>query len=56
MFQDIEIVRKELREVYTGDFRNLVYNNLPAEVAVMQTLREIKKRLETVEWPIKIPE
>jgi hypothetical protein len=56
MFQDIEVVWKELREVYSGDFRNLIYVDLPAEAAVVQTLGEIKKRLETVEWSIKIPE
>jgi len=56
MFQDIEVVWKELREVYSGDFKNLVYADLPGEAEVVQTLGEIKKRLGTVEWSIKIPE
>lgn len=56
MFQDIEAVWKELREVYSGDFKNLVYADLPAEAEVVQTLGEIKKRLGAVEWSIKIPE
>jgi hypothetical protein len=47
--------KKELREVYSGDFKNLAYTDLPAEAEVVQTLGEIKKRLETVEWSIKIP-
>ncbi|WP_262510564.1 hypothetical protein [Dyadobacter jiangsuensis] len=38
MFQDIEVVWKELREVYSGDFKNLVYTDFLAEEALLRTL------------------
>jgi hypothetical protein len=43
-----------LRIVYNGDFKNLVYGELPKEEAVLETLQMIKERLKTVAWSIKI--
>ncbi len=54
IFRDIEVIWKELRGAYNRDFRNIVYQELPTEAAIQQTLYEIKKRLETVVWSLTI--
>ena len=54
IFQDLEVVWKELVVVYNGDFRNLVYGVLPNPNDILGTLTEIKKRLQTIKWTIKI--
>jgi hypothetical protein len=54
IFQDLEVVWRELVVVYNGDFRNLVYGVLPNPNEILATLTEIKKRLQTIKWTIKI--
>ncbi|MBC7407981.1 MAG: nucleotidyl transferase AbiEii/AbiGii toxin family protein [Arcicella sp.] len=53
-FRDLENVWKELVAVYKGDFRNLVYGDLPNPDAILATLTKIKKRLQNITWTIKI--
>jgi hypothetical protein len=40
--------------VYNSDFRNLVYGELPAEKVVLETLKMIQNRLQSIPWTIKI--
>lgn len=54
IFKDLANVWQLLRPVYNGDFRNLVYGTLPNPDAVLATLTEIKERLQTTTWNIKI--
>ena len=54
IFKDLANVWQLLRPVYNGDFRNLVYGILPNPDAVLATLTEIKQRLQTTTWNIKI--
>ena len=54
IFNDLYAVWSQLRPTYNGDFRNLVFGNLPDETKVLATLVRIKERLSTIEWPIKI--
>lgn len=54
IFQDLEVIWKELVAVYNGDFRNLVYGVLPNPNDILATLTEIKKRLQTIKWTITI--
>ena len=54
LFNDLENVWNELKPIYSGSFKNLVYGNLPGEETVLDTLRRIKDRLATITWTIEI--
>ncbi len=54
MFSHLDTIWKELKETYTGGFKNLVYGDLPNDEAVLQTLKRIKERLADVIWTVKI--
>ena len=53
IFKDLENVWSELKTIYTGDFKNLVYGELPKEEAVLETLKMIQERLKAISWTIK---
>lgn len=54
IFRDLENVWSELKTIYSGDFKNLVYGELPKEEAVKETLKMIQERLKSISWTIKI--
>lgn len=54
IFKEIDTVWNELKAVYSGDFKNLVYGTLPDEKAVLITLKKISDRLASVNWTIKV--
>lgn len=54
IFKDLEIVWNELKIIYTGDFKNLVYGELPKAESVFEILKMIKDRIKTITWNIKI--
>lgn len=54
IFKDLDNVWIELKTIYNGDFKNLVYGELPKEEAVLETLKMIRERLKTISWTIKI--
>lgn len=54
IFKDLENVWSELKIIYSGDFKNLVYGELPKEEAVLGTLKMIQERLKNISWPMKI--
>lgn len=56
IFRDVDIAWKDLRAAYNGDFRNLVYGELPNDESVAETLKRISERLAKIEWTIEIPE
>ncbi len=53
MFKNLADVWNELRDSYNGEFKNLVYGELPKDDAVLETLILIKARLTNVKWTIK---
>ncbi len=53
-FKNLEAVWNQLKSIYSGDFKNLVYGELPKEEAVLETLKMIEERLKSVSWTIKI--
>ncbi len=55
LFKDLEQVWNELKPVYNGNFKNLVYGELPRDEKVLATLEKISKRLAGVKWNISIP-
>lgn len=54
IFKDLENVWNELKTIYNGDFKNLVYGELPKEEAILETLKMIQERLKAISWTIKI--
>lgn len=53
IFKDPDKVWAELKGVYGGAFKALVYGELPDETHVLETLKRIKSRLEAVSWDVK---
>lgn len=56
IFKNLDNVWKELKPIYNGDFKNLVYGVLPKEEEVMLTMKKIKDQLANITWNIKIEE
>jgi hypothetical protein len=54
IFKNIDNVWNELKTIYNGDFKNLVYGELPKEDSVLETLKRIQERLKTIAWTVKI--
>lgn len=52
IFKDLDAVWAVLKDVYHGDFRNLVYGDFPNESKIKETLTLIKDRLVKVSWTI----
>lgn len=52
IFKDLESVWNELKTIYNGDFKNLVYGELPKEEAILETLKMISDRMVNVQWLI----
>ena len=53
-FKNLETVWTELKPIYNGDFKNLVYGEFPEESAILETLKMIQERLKSITWTIKI--
>jgi hypothetical protein len=53
IFAKLKEIWEELEPVYNGDFKNMVYGELPNSDSVLDTMEMIKKRLNKVEWTIK---
>lgn len=54
IFRDADKVWDELKNTYLGDFRNLVYGELPEEQTVLGTLKKIKSRLGNINWTVNV--
>jgi hypothetical protein len=54
IFKDLENVWSVLKTIYYGDFKNLVYGELPKEADILKTLKMIQVRVKAVSWTIKI--
>lgn len=54
IFKDLENVWSELKTIYNGEFKNLVYGELPKAEAILETLKLIQERLKAISWTIKI--
>jgi hypothetical protein len=53
-FHDLDTVWVELKEVYSSEFRNMVYGELPIEDEIFGTLKMIQVRLRTISWTLKL--
>lgn len=56
LFEHIELVWEELKGVYKGDFKALVFgSSFPDEKEILETLKAIRNRMTDIEWGIEIP-
>ena len=56
LFRDVPVAWEQLRATYTGDFKGLVYGDLPGEELILDTLVDIKERLADVKWQVFLTE
>lgn len=54
MFSGLDNIWNELKTIYNGDFKNLVYGELPEDADILETMKRIKDRLTKITWDIKI--
>lgn len=54
IFADVDGCWELLKRTYSGEFKDLVYGDLPEEEVVQGTLRTIKQRLISVGWQISV--
>ena len=54
IFAELEDTWRELKSVYSGNFSNLVFGELPSESEIYETLKLIKERLVSVNWTVTI--
>jgi len=54
IFFDLEKIWTELAPVLNGDFKKLVYGNIPEDNEVLAAMKRIKERLKKIEWPVVI--
>ena len=54
IFLNLDNVWNELKSIYSTDFKNLVFGELPNQVAILETLKKIQERLRTISWTIEI--
>jgi len=52
IFSECETVWSELKSTYNGEFKNLVFGDLPDERKILETLLTIKSRLSVISWNI----
>ncbi len=54
IFKNLDNVWDELKPIYNGEFKNLVYGVLPKDEEVLLTMKKIKERLANITWNLKI--
>ena len=54
IFAEVANVWEQLKGTYNGAFRNLVFGDFPKDEKVLETLQTIKRRLDAIEWKIKV--
>ena len=54
IFKDSEAVWEQLKNTYQNDFKNLVYGELPDEKDILDNLKKVSSRLESITWEIKV--
>lgn len=53
LFKDPDNTWNQLENTYIKEFSNLVYGDLPASSAILETLRTVANRLKKIEWNIQ---
>ena len=53
LFRKPEATWRQLKNTYSGSFKELVYGELPTENEIFKTLKTISERLINIDWKIK---
>lgn len=54
IFRELEIIWDDMKDVYNDSFQKLVFADFPNATAILTTLQQIRQRLTSVQWMIKI--
>ena len=54
MFGDVENTWNTIKGTYNGEFKNLVYGDLPSDKDILETMLMVAERLKEVEWTVEI--
>lgn len=54
IFSETESTWNKIKNIYRGNFSELVFGKLPNETEIVKTLMTISNRLKTIEWKIKV--
>ena len=54
LFADLNQTWDKLKLIYNGDFKRLVYGQLPKDDDAFSTLKRIKERMAKIDWPTDI--
>jgi len=54
IFENPEKIWEDLTPVYESDFKNLVYGFFPNESELLNTLIQIHKRMESIDWKVRL--
>jgi hypothetical protein len=54
LFRELDTIWNDLKLVYSGNFSELVFGDLPNEAEIFKSLIMIKTRLAQIDWEIKI--
>lgn len=54
IFKSPETIWEQLKNTYTNDFSKLVYGDLPKEQEILETIKTVSTRLETIKWTLKV--
>lgn len=52
VFAEAETIWPSLRDTYTGDFKHMVFGDLPKEDKIHKTLLAIKQRIHLIDWKL----
>ncbi len=52
VFADAETIWHSLSNTYTGDFKHLVFGDLPKDAEIHKTLLAIKERIKLIDWKL----
>lgn len=54
LFRELETTWNAIKSTYNNQFKNLVYGELPKDLAILETLQLVAERMKTIKWDVKL--
>lgn len=54
LFRELETTWEAIKPTYNDQFKNLVYGELPKDIAILETLQLVVERMKTIEWEVNL--
>ena len=54
VFKELALVWKEIKTAYEGNFKFMLYGEVPSAEQIFEILSLIKERLKTISWTVEI--